>query len=171
MAEVNLKRKSKTSQRNYGLSPEQIEELRAAYRQTKQLPNPYNRGPYFYFIEALKQLGISKAHPYVKVKEKMRKIMSDTETKDAKGATAWDRFFHKAGCERDPDGRIIQNAQVLQRTKDYGLKLLQLGKVVGSKGVVIDIQRNGNDFTYKLNTNSNTPMKPSRQKAKAKASK
>jgi hypothetical protein len=42
---------------------------------------------------------------------------------------------------QDAAGRFVQNLRVLQRTKDFGRKLLEVGKVMGTKGAVIDLSR------------------------------
>lgn len=62
--------------------------------------------------------------------------------------------------EGDVAMRLHCNCRVLQRTNNYGLKLLQVGtKILRSKGCVIDIFSNGRYAPYyRLNTNSAKPQ-------------
>lgn len=168
---------AKIAPRRFHLLPEEMTALKAEYKETKLVPLPFNRGAYCYFCAALRNLnGLKRgaAHPFKLVKAEMVKLMSAAETKDDDGKTAWQRFNGKeAHTENEEtalktDGRIKQNAEVLQRLggmTPYGLKLQQIGNVIGSKGVVIDILK-GKDGTpsYRLNLNSATPQNDFRKR-------
>lgn len=155
--------------RSYGIHPLTLKELVEQYRASKTIPNPYSRGAYFFFIEALKELGADKTHKFVTVRDQMRKHMSAAETKSGDGKTAWERFSYKQDVETDCNGRIVGNADVLQRVNDYGLKLLRVGqKVLKSKGMVVDILKAQHDSPlYRLNTNSAQPINEFRRQKKA----
>src|SRR5690242_14417963 len=65
--------------RNYGLDSYGSKELAEEYATTKTTPNPFHRGAYFYFNEALKELDVDKAHRFVAVRDQMRKLTSAAE--------------------------------------------------------------------------------------------
>lgn len=91
--------------------------------------------------------------------------MSAAETKRADRKTDWERFSYKRDVETDCNGRIVRNAEGLQRVKDDGLKLLQ--KVLKSKGVVADILKGQHGSPlYRLNTNSAEPLNEFRRPRK-----
>ena len=146
--------------RNYGIHPLDLKTLSQRFAETKEFPNPYSRGAYFYFIEALKELGADKTHKFVAVRDQMRKLMSAAETKRADRKTDWERFSYKRDVETDCNGRIMRNAEVLQRVNDYGLKLIQVGqKVLKTKGMVVDILKGQHGSPlYRLNTDSAKPL-------------
>jgi hypothetical protein len=156
--------------RRFHLLPTDIEKMRKEYAETKQIPNPFNRGMYGYFFLSLLKLGANKQHPFKSVKEQMRQLASAPTTKDDDGKTDWQRFIGKeAATENEEtalnvDGRLQQNAYVLQRLggmTPYGLKLLQVGQqVLKSKGCVIDILKgkDGKEKCYRLNLNSADPI-------------
>jgi hypothetical protein len=146
----------------------------------KAIPNPQNVGAYWLFIEALKSLGVNRAHPFKTVKAEMKKIGSAPETKDENDKTLWQRFAEKDGKSENEenckslDGRIHQNAEVLQRLggfTPYGLKLLQVGQLVlKSKGLVIDVLKgkDGKEILYRLNPDSATPINETKRQRSAK---
>lgn len=153
----------KIAPRRFHLTPEQIAELRKLHDDGDRMPNPQKRGAYCGFLQALKSLGLNKPHSYGSVKQAMKAAMSE----GPKGETLWDRFAPNGDGENalDLDGRIRQNAEVLQRVSltsfsPYGLKLLQVGQLVlKSKGCVIDILRTKTgDIQFRLNTNSAEPL-------------
>lgn len=161
---------AKVAPRRFHLLSDDIAKLRDEYQQTKQIPSPFNRGMYGYFFSALLKLGKDKSHSFKSVKETMRQLASAADTKDEKGKTDWQRFIGKESHSDnedgglDTDGKIKQNAYVLQRLggmTPYALKLLQVGvQILKSKGCVIDIlkSKDGKDTLYRLNTNSATPI-------------
>src|SRR4051794_31008328 len=123
------------SKRSVGLSSEQRAELTARFEKSKKFPNPYrDSGMYGLLIEAVVSLGVNQRHPLRKVIERVKKIAGK------------ERYAEWASREKrneetglDPDARILQNMRVLQRTRDYGKKLLDVGhQVLKSKGAVID---------------------------------
>jgi hypothetical protein len=150
---------AKKVERSFGLSPEQLAELSSEFAKMKKFPNPYRAGAYGFTIDALLKLGVNKAHPVAKV---------HTAFKSAAGAdwySAWssaEKRNEETG--KDADARFLQNLSVLQRTADYGLKLLEVGKkVMKSKGAVIDLSRDSKGgLLVSLNTDSDTPVKPGR---------
>jgi hypothetical protein len=165
---------AKVAPRKFHLNRAEIDQLSAALRDGDKMPNPHNKGAYFYSIETLKALGLDRRHSLPVFTAKMRELMSDKSTVqdvDGKPQTAWQRFINKESRNEetglDKDGRIIQNLEVLQRvnvnrTTPYGLKLLQVGqKVLKSKGCVIDITlggEGGKEIMVALNTDSDTPV-------------
>lgn len=161
---------AKVAPRRFHLLSDDVATLRDEFAKTKKIPNPHNRGAYFYFVGALITLGKDKAHSFRTVKDQMRLAMSASDTKDENGKSDWQRFVGKeahtddAESALDVDGRLKQNAYVLQRLggmTPYGLKLLQVGQqVLKSKGMVVDILKgkDGKEIMYRLNTNSATPM-------------
>jgi len=128
--------------RKYHLSEERIQEL-----QTKsETPNPYRRGGFYYaFITSLTELGPDKRHSFIDVKKQLKKVMSGWGDKKT-NKDGWIAFRDKKPknslCACDVNGRIEQNAKILQRLTGfhpYGEKLRQLGMCVdiykGSNGL------------------------------------
>jgi hypothetical protein len=153
-----------TKPRNHGLHAETLEKLIEQFNGSKTIPNPYSPGPYFYFIEALKDLGVDKMHRFIVVRDRMQELMSVSDPRIA-GKNEWERFVLKVGVATDHNGRIIRNAEVLQRVNDYGLKLLLVGrKVLKTSGLVVDILKGeGGSPLYRLNTDSAVPINEFRQ--------
>lgn len=115
------------------LTLEKIEEYKIIQQQGYTV-NPYQRnGAYWAFIESLIELGVNKLHSFLDVKDKMKETLGEK----------WDAFEGKESrnehSSKDVNGRIIQNALVLQRVSGahpYGKKLQQLGMTVNIyKGV------------------------------------
>jgi hypothetical protein len=166
---------SKKSERSYGLSAQEIKELAEEFKASKKFPNPHRTGSYKFTLDALRVLGVNKAHPIAKVHAAFKKAAGD----DWYEAWASKKSRNKE-TGKDADERFLQNLQVLQRTKDYGRRLLEVGRrVLKSKGAVIDLSRDDKGkLLVTLNTNSATPQKagraleakanPKRQKAAAK---
>lgn len=147
------------SQRSFGLSSEQVAELTAEYEKSKKFPNPYRTGAYAHTITALVTLGADKPHSLAKVHQAFKRAAG------AEWYAAW------AGQEKrnedtglDADGKFVQNLRVLQRTADYGKKLLDVGReVLKTKGAVIDLTRaNKGGLLVALNLDSDAPVKPER---------
>ena len=148
------------SKRSFGLSSADVAELKAEFQKSKHLPNPYRSGAYGFSVEALVALGANKPHPLAKVHAAFKKAAG------VEWYSAWaKREKRNAETGQDAAGRFVQNLRVLQRTKDFGRKLLEVGKkVMGSKGAVIDISRDPKgELLVALNTNSNSPIKPGRK--------
>jgi hypothetical protein len=151
--------------RSFGLSEQDVRELAAEYETTKRFPNPYRAGAYGFTIDALVKLGVNKPHPLAKVHAAFKRAAG------ADWYSAW------AGTEKrneetgkDADARFLQNLRVLQRTADYAMKLLQVGReVIKSKGAVINLTRdNKGGLVVTLNTDSDAPAKPGRSAVAAK---
>jgi hypothetical protein len=157
---------AKDRRASFYLDDAQIDTFRATFKQNKAIPIPYNSGAYRAFLVSLVKLGTNKGHTFKAVKDTMKGIMSADETK-VDGKTQWQRFINKPGHSTvddncaNVDQKIHQNAEVLQRlggNTPYGMKLLQIGKVLKTKGVVVDVLK-GKDGgkTYRLNTNAGAP--------------
>ena len=140
--------------------------LAVEHAQSHQIPNPFNRGIHYYFIEALKILGSNEAHEFSAVRDQIRRLMSAVVPKGADQTTDWERFAFKPGVALDSNGRIMLQAEQLQRVKDAGRKLLEVGQeVLGSQGVVVDILRDEHGSPlYRLNTDSAHPVNEFRRK-------
>lgn len=153
--------------RKFHNSLEEIKELRASHKENKRIPNPHNRGFYFYAVEALIDAGVNEKHTQSAIVRRMETLMSAASTENSEGVNAWKRFTDKdprnSDTGKDVDGRIDQNLLVMQRLTGrtpYGLKLLEVGtEVLGTKGVVLDIFVSDTGTRYlRLNTNSNRPI-------------
>ena len=154
-----MKTTKTTTEHNYGLDAEDVKALAAEYAASKKIPNPNNKGCYRFIIAALTNLGMNKPHPLAEVYERFQKEAGSEWFK------AW-KSKEKRNAEKgkDANGRFLQNIQVLQRVKDYGLRLLQVGtKVMKTKGCVIDLTREAKGgLLVTLNTDSPKPLKPAR---------
>lgn len=150
---------AKKSERSYGLSADEVKQLAEEFKAKKKLPNPHRTGNYRFIIAALVTLGANKRHSLAKVQEAFRKAAGEDWYKE------WlKKEPRNETTAKDAHGRFVQNVRVLQRTSDYGRRLLDVGRrVMKTKGAVIDLTRDnkGNLFVT-LNTNSATPQKPGR---------
>lgn len=162
---------AKKVERSYGLSAAEARELAEEFKASKRFPNPYRAGAYRFTVEALVALGVNKPHPLDKVREEFRKAAGD------EWYQSWARKEKRDDeTGKDADERFVQNLRVLQRTKDYGRKLLEVGrKVMKTKGAVIDLTRaDKGELLIALNVNRGTPKKagrasPSRVEPKGKS--
>lgn len=97
------------------------------------IPNPFRKGGVYHaFVQALINLGANQKHSFLSTRKEMQKILLAFTTKDnVDGWTAFrDKKSRNSLCAKDVNGRIIQNAFVLQRLSGfdpYGEKLRQLG--------------------------------------------
>ena len=178
---------AETIVRRHFLKPKKVRALKEVYLNGDPendgagkgvIPNPHNSGSYRYFVQALIDLGPDKMHLFPDVKAKMRELMGGV----GEGATTslWNRFMKKESRNeetgKDVNGRIQQNAKVLQRVggtaaNQYGYKLFQVGKeILGTAGMVIDILKvakdGGHVIGYRLNTDSATPFNEFARKPK-----
>jgi hypothetical protein len=100
---------------------------------------------YWGITTSLALLGENEYHHPSKVLKKLSEIMSNDESRDETGKTAWDKFRNRKSRSSeglDYVGRVLQNCNVLQRLggdDPYGLKLVQLG-------ACIDIKNGENDI-------------------------
>ena len=142
------------SERRFGLSPWEVEALTQQFHATNQIPNPYrSTSTYGAIVQALINLGVNFPHQFTDVRNEVRRLM---------GEDRWHRFSEKPAREgravSGADVRLHQNARTLQRTKDYGRKLFDVGEVIGTRGVVIDVVWANDDFLYRLDRNSTLPV-------------
>jgi hypothetical protein len=148
--------------RSFDLSHAEAKALAERHAKDKAFPNPYRSGAYRFAIDALVSLGVNKRHGLPKAHEAFKRAAG------ADWYAAWakkERRNDKTG--KDADGRFLQNLRVLQRTKDYGRKLLQAGRrILKTKGCVIDLTRDGKGgILVCLNTRSEKPQTPGREGA------
>ena len=149
--------------RNFGLSTGEVKALQEQHAADQKFPNPYHQGCYHFIVAALVNLGIDQPHPFQAVYSRFQKEAGRQWFKD------WAGREGRTETAKDARGRFVQNLKVLQRTKDYGKKLLEVGRrVLKSKGVVIDLSH-GTDgaLMVALNSNSNKPQKAGRAKKAA----
>jgi hypothetical protein len=141
--------KSSKQDRNYALTPNELKELKADAKAAKAFPNPYRNGIYSQIIAALAASGVNKWHSLSVLKDKMKTLMGDD----------WEAFEKRKPrnekAAKSVDERLLLNLQVLQRVRDYGKKLLQVGAVV-------DLKRQGEQVMALLNTHGNVPKKMGR---------
>ncbi len=181
---------SKVIARRYHMVSSRLQKLTDAFKAGDQLPNPFNRGCYYYTVEALKALGLNRNHSWTRFVEKYKELASAADTKNDDGKTDWQVFKNKESRNdatgQGYEGRMEQNIRVLQRTNidsghsPYGFKLLEVGqKVLGTKGCVIDlVYGSTGEVMVRLNTDSAVPQndlkrvkKTEEEKVAAKAAK
>ena len=129
---------NKVVPRRYHLSDEDLISLKKEYKKTGVFPNPYRRnGVYHNLIQALINLGVNRSHPFVSVKNEMKRIMNEKTNK--KGENIWEKFLKKKSAGKsdlsrwDANTRIEKTASILQRLggfHPYGYKLKQLNACV-----------------------------------------
>jgi len=153
---------TKNTERTFELSPAQTKTLQAEYVESQKFPNPYQKGCYRFIVSALTSLGVNKSHNLDAVYQRFQ------QEAGAEWFRVWaNREGRNEKTAKDALGRFIQNLKVLQRAKDYGLKLLQVGRrILKTKGGVVDLSHSGDGgLTVVLNTNSNRPTIAGRAKA------
>jgi hypothetical protein len=103
-------------------------------------------------------LGPNQPHPLAKVHEAFKETAGEE----------WYKTWAAKKGGKDADARFLQNIGTLQRTADYGRRLLEVGqKVMGTKGAVIDLSRDEEgELLVALNTDSDKPLKPGRKRQK-----
>jgi hypothetical protein len=119
--------------RKYHLTQDELKKLQEEWKTTGIFPNPFKKhGIYFNLVQALINLGINEKHPFAKVKNEIKRIMSVGD-----GITSWQEFENKKPrnmtTSKDVNGRIIQNAIVLQRLSKFhpcGRKIQELGACI-----------------------------------------
>jgi len=129
---IKTNRGSVRCPRKYHLDEKKLKELKTLITQGLT-PNPYRHGGVYHaFIQALINLGPNSKHTFIDVRKEMQQIMSLPTP--VKGKNCWIAFRDKTPrnslCAKDINGRIIQNAYVLQRLSGfdpYGEKLRELG--------------------------------------------
>jgi hypothetical protein len=133
--------------RKYHLTKLEILELK---KNSKGFPNPFKKcGIYHNLIQALINLGVNKRHSFGNIKNEIKNVMISKG-----GISLWDKFVNKEPRSRmsgkDVNGRIIQNALVMQRLSGfhpYGLRIFVLG-------ACINIYKDSNGLPeMELNTN------------------
>ncbi len=109
-----------------------------------------------FIIEALKALGANRSHAFGALRAKVEELMGVERwrafaNRESARSCAWDIY----DTDADAEERLRYNCRVLQRTKNYGLKLLQVGReIMGTAGCVVEIVHQRDQTTYCLNTNS-----------------
>lgn len=159
---------AKVTPRKFHLNDDEVEALKADYKETKVIPNPHNKGFYHYLFAALAEHPNEQV-PQSRVMKAVERLMSDESTIEGEGrdkTTAWDRWVNKdprnKETGKDWEGRFEQNVTVLQRLTGltpYGRRIFDLHKVIGGKGVVIDVLVGASGAKFlKLNLNSERPV-------------
>lgn len=118
--------------RRYHMDEGRAKKMRAEFKKTGVFQNPYRKGGlYFAFIQVLANLGLNEAHDFKVVKKAMEDLMS-TQVNN-KNQNLWDVFAKRSPRNslsgRDINGRLIENATVLQRLTGFhpfGEKLRQI---------------------------------------------
>lgn len=118
--------------RRYHLTDKKMQKLVEQAEKDGSFPNPYRKGGIYHaIVQALANLGANTRHSFADMKAKIEEIMGEYETK--KGGSAWSAFANRESRNelsgKDVDGKILQNAMVLQRLSGYhlyGEKLRQL---------------------------------------------
>jgi len=118
--------------RRYHMDDAKAKKMRAEFKKTGVFQNPYRKGGlYFAFIQVLANLGLNEAHDFKVVKKAMEDLMS-TQVNN-KNQNLWDVFAKRSPRNslsgRDINGRLIENATVLQRLTGFhpfGEKLRQI---------------------------------------------
>jgi hypothetical protein len=144
--------------RSYGIAPDELKALKAEFADTKRFPVPYSKGAYRFTLEAMLELGPDEFHPLAEVQKAFAKAAG------AEWYAAWANKDARSDKGKDADGRFVQNLKVLQRTRDFGKRLLDVGRrVIQSKGAVIDLARDdAGALLARLNLDSATPQKAGR---------
>ena len=158
--------------RRYHMSDSDAETMRVKFEKEKIFCNPYRHGGLYHaFIQSLINLGINKEHSFKDVKHEMKLVMS-SET-NGKNKNLWEIFSNRKPRNmlsgRDINGRIIENANILQRISGFhpfGEKLRQLHSCV-------DILKDSSGLPkFRLNTsfseyNDVSPLNEIKRKKKA----
>jgi hypothetical protein len=159
---------AKTPDRSYGLSAAEVRAMKIEYAESKRFPDPYKQGAYTYALRGLLALGANEFYPLPKVHEAFKRAAGEEWYK------GWINKAARTDNGKDAHGRFLQNLRVLQRTRSFGKRLLEVGRrVLGSKGAVIDMTRDEDgNLLVKLNLDSSKPQKAGRRlKAVAAAAK
>ena len=139
--------------RRYHMDDAKAKKMMTEFKKTGAFQNPYRKGGlYFAFVQSLADLGLNEEHDFKTVKHQMKLAMSTQVNK--KNQNLWDVFSKRqprnALSGRDVNGRIIENAQILQRLTGFhpfGEKLKQLHACV-------DILKDSAGLPkFRLNTN------------------
>ncbi len=133
---INTNRGNLKKPRRYHMDDDHAKELRAKFKKDKIFHNPYRKGGLYYaFVQALIDLGINKDHSFKDVKHSMKSTMSSEV--NGKNKNLWEVFSNRKPRNmlsgRDINGRIIENANILQRISGFhpfGEKLRQLFSAV-----------------------------------------
>jgi len=125
--------------RKFHLTDMELGEILDKAKEKEVFPNPYKRrGIYKAIVQALIDLGIDEYHSFSLIRNRIKEIMSGYSTVGNKNF--WESFVNKASRNpfsgKDVTGRIIQNAEILQRVEGlscYGIKLVQIGSSIHLK--------------------------------------
>jgi len=149
--------------RRFHIPEDEIEEYGMIHEDGDAFPNPHREGWYYFIIEALKTLGLDQRHPWPTFCTKVKELMSDPATKDARGLTSWDQSLEPV-AEDDREERLLQNVEVLQRLSGmtpYGLRIHQIAqRVLRRRGGCIDLEVWGDKLFVRLNLQPETIQVP-----------
>jgi len=142
--------------RKYHLNDKELKELLEKSKIKGEYPNPYKRqGIYKAIIQSLINLGINRWHSFKNIRDEIEKVMRGY--KNINNKNFWEAFSNKIPRNpfsgKDLTGRIIQNAEILQRVEGlncYGIKLKQLG-------ISIHIKKENSIIYFKLDTTTEIP--------------
>ena len=147
-----------TIKRNFVLEDVKLSKYKELTKTNGKLEVPYQKtGVYYGICKSLSNLGENEWHSLVSLKEEMQKVMSLMPT-SVKGINAWNKFVLRTNRNditgKDIIGKIIQNAEVLQRVinynsnkennNPYGYKLQQLCYCV-------DIKKEDGMYNFRIN--------------------
>lgn len=115
--------KSETTERSFGRDKETVKELLATAKAEKHFPNPYRpTSSYATCVDAICKLGLGKWHDAEAVVAAYKSVADKTAFKSFKSREA----RNENGLDNVND-KIVQNCNVICRTKDYGLPLVAVG--------------------------------------------
>ena len=139
--------------RRYHMNDSEAKKMRDKFDKEKIFHNPYRHGGLYHaFIQSLINLGVNEDHSFKNVKHAMQSLMSSEV--NGKNKNLWEIFSSRKPRNmlsgRDINGRIIENANILQRISGFhpfGEKLRQLHSCV-------DILKDSSGLPkFRLNTN------------------
>lgn len=149
--------------RRFHIPEDVIDEYGIIHEDGDAFPNPHREGWYYFIIEALKALGLDQRHPWPVFCAKVKELMNDPATKDARGLTYWDQSL-EPDAEDDREARLRQNVEVLQRLNGmtpYGLRIHQIAqRVLRRRGGCIDLEVWGDKLFVRLNLQPETIQVP-----------
>lgn len=149
--------------RRFHILEDEIEQCDRLHEGGDPFPNPHRAGWYHFIVESLKALGLDQRHEWPAFHAKIRQLMSDPATKDARGRTLWERSIDP-DAQDDGEARLLQNVEVLQRLNGmspYGLRIHQIAqRVLRRRGACIDLEVWGDQLFIRLNLQPETILIP-----------
>ena len=137
--------------KGYYLKEDALKTMLNKYRSTGVFPNPYRpKSGYFYFLQALIDMGVNERHHFVDIKSHMQKNMSKLPHKSYDNAWLAFADTKKPTIKSwDVNARIKNIGCTLQRlggANPYGYKIYQLGGTLKSHQSSHPIVKNMPDF-------------------------